>query len=59
MGKCKVRPKKMIVFESNQSYIDEIEKLGIITVLVKNGMTMRVLIDGLVKYSKMMIPNRV
>lgn len=49
----------MLFFDSKQSNIDEVGKLGVVTVLVKNGMTMKVIMDGLEKYSKIKSPQQV
>lgn len=41
----------MLFFDDEQRNIEDLECLGIVCVLVKNGMTMQVLMDGLKMYS--------
>jgi len=41
----------MIFFDDEQRNIVDLERLGVVSILVKNGMTMPVLINGLKKFS--------
>jgi len=48
---CKIELEDMIFFDDEHRNIVDLERLGVISVLVKNGMTMKVLMDGLKKFS--------
>lgn len=41
----------MLFFDDEQRNIVDLERLGVISILVKNGMTIKVLMDGLKKFS--------
>lgn len=41
----------MVFFDDEHRNIADLEKMGVISVLVKDGMTMKVLMDGLKKFS--------
>jgi len=41
----------MLFFDDEHRNIVDLERIGVISVLVKNGMTMKVLMDGLKKFS--------
>lgn len=49
--KCNVKLKDMIFFDDEQRNIVDLERLGVVSILVKNGMTMQVLMNGLKKFS--------
>jgi len=48
---CKIELEDMLFFDDEHRNIVDLERLGVISVLVKNGMTMKVLMDGLKKFS--------
>lgn len=48
---CKIDLKDMIFFDDEHRNIIDLEYLGVVCVLVKNGMTMKVLMEGLKKFS--------
>lgn len=48
---CNIELEDMLLFDDEQRNIEDLEYLGIVCVLVKNGMTMQVLMDGLKTYS--------
>lgn len=41
----------MVFFDDEHRNINDLEKMGVISVLVKDGMTLKVLMDGLQKFS--------
>lgn len=47
----------MLFFDDEQRNIVDLERLGVVSVLVKNGMTMKVLMDGLKKFSDIRTSN--
>ncbi|XP_025202476.1 magnesium-dependent phosphatase 1-like [Melanaphis sacchari] len=49
--KCNIKLEDMIFFDDEQRNIDDLERLGVVSILVKNGMTMEVLMNGLKKFS--------
>lgn len=49
--KCNIKLEEMIFFDDEQRNIVDLERLGVVSILVKNGMTMPVLINGLKKFS--------
>lgn len=49
--KCNIKLEEMIFFDDEQRNIVDLERLGVVSILVKNGMTMSVLIQGLKKFS--------
>lgn len=48
---CNIELEDMLLFDDERRNIEDLEYLGIVCVLVKNGMTMQVLMDGLKTYS--------
>ncbi|CAI6348495.1 unnamed protein product [Macrosiphum euphorbiae] len=49
--KCNIKLDEMIFFDDEQRNIVDLERLGVVSILVKNGMTMPVLINGLKTFS--------
>lgn len=49
--KCNIKLEDMVFFDDEQRNIVVLERLGVVSILVKNGMTMPVLISGLKKFS--------
>lgn len=41
----------MIFFDDEEDNIMDVERFGVVSILVKNGMTMQVLMNGLKKFS--------
>lgn len=41
----------MLFFDDEYRNIADLEKLGVVSILVKDGMTIKVLMDGLKKFS--------
>lgn len=41
----------MLFFDDEQRNITDLERLGVVSILVKNGMTIQVLMDGLKTFS--------
>jgi len=48
---CKIELADMVFFDDEHRNINDLEKMGVISVLVKDGMTLKVLMDGLQKFS--------
>lgn len=46
----------VLYYDSVQSDIDEINKLNVVSVLVRNGMTLNDLVTGLRQFSAMRMP---
>jgi len=47
----------MLFFDDEHRNIVDLERLGVVSILVKNGMTMQVLMDGLKKFSDIRTTN--
>lgn len=48
---CKIGLEDMLFFDDEHRNIADLEKLGVVSILVKDGMTIKVLMDGLKKFS--------
>lgn len=48
---CKIELEDMLFFDDEQRNITDLEHLGVVSILVKNGMTIKVLMDGLKTFS--------
>lgn len=48
---CKVELEDMLFFDDENRNISDLERLGVVSILVKNGMTIKVLMDGLKTFS--------
>lgn len=54
---CNIELEDMIFFDDEHRNIVDLENLGVVSILVKNGMTMKVLMDGLKKFSDIRTSN--
>lgn len=48
---CKVELQDMLFFDDEHRNIADLERLGVVSIMVKNGMTVKVLMDGLKTFS--------
>jgi len=48
---CNIKLADMIFFDDEEDNIMDVERFGVVSILVKNGMTMQVLMNGLKKFS--------
>lgn len=49
----------MLFFDDEFRNIEDLERLGVVSVFVRHGMTMKLLLDGLHKFSERKSPNYV